>query len=297
MSTEKTVDETVVTTIGRLDDGDKKPYFTIVKGSRLGQIYALDKAEMVVGRSQEADLRIEDIAISRKHFKIYVNNNQVTVEDLASTNGTHVNGSKVTRQALADGDKIQISRNTIFELSYLDESQSLSEKKRYEMGVMDPVCEIHNKRYFLERLNEEFNFSKRKKRVLSLIMFDIDHFKKLNDTYGHIAGDAVLKKVSQLITKIIRTDDIFARYGGEEFVLILRDTDEKNAANLAERIRVMISRHPFLFDGKEVNVTISLGVTELHESMPDATAFIEKADKFLYESKANGRNKVTSGIA
>lgn len=291
-----TADETIVARIDSLkDESEKKPYLTFIKGNRLGQIHPLPaKGEVVVGRSPDADLWIEDSAISRRHFKMNILENRVYIEDLGSTNGTYINGARVTTRELSDGDKIQISKNTILELAYLDDSQSLSEKKRYEMGVMDPVTNIYNKRCFLDRINDEFAFALRKKRDLSLVMFDLDHFKSINDTYGHLAGDLVLQKVAGEISKTLRTDDLFARYGGEEFVILMRDASLKNAWNLAERIRKLVENLEISHDAQTFKVSISCGVAGLDETrMKDPNALVEEADRYLYQSKNQGRNRVS----
>lgn len=287
-------DETVVTSFDNLDTGkDKKPYLTFIWGPRMGELYSLDKKETTIGRSPDCDLWIEDGAISRRHFQVIVTGRIARLLDMGSTNGTLVNGEKVQQTDLSDGDKIQISKDTILEFTYLDETRRLSEKTRYEMGVMDPVTSSYNKRYFLGRMNEEFSFAQRTKRSLSLIIFDIDHFKKLNDGYGHLAGDHVLQKLGALVAKTIRTHDIFARYGGEEFVILMRDTDCQNAVNLAERIRRLVEKHEFIYEGKRLPVTISCGISSLKEDINDCPQLIAEADRYLYKSKEEGRNRIT----
>lgn len=288
-------DETIVSSLDALsEEGEARPYLTFIKGPRLGQLLPLDKEKMTVGRSPDCDLWIEDSAISRQHFCLFIKGNRVEIEDLESTNGTYVNGEPVKKALLADGDKIQISRETLFELTFLDESRSLSEKKLYEMGVMDPVTNVYNKRYFLDRLKEEFSFASRKKGgELALIMFDIDHFKNLNDTFGHLAGDLVLQKMCAEVSKAIRTGDLIARYGGEEFVIVMREAPAKRAVETAERIRALVEAQKISYEGKNVAVTISCGVAVFEPGMKNYDALISEADKRLYLSKEGGRNRVT----
>lgn len=292
-------DETIVSNIKSLDEGaddSKKPFLTFITGSRLGELIELVKEEIVVGRSPDCGLVIDDGAISRKHFKLLVKGTHVHIMDLKSTNGTYVNGNPVLEARLKDGDKIQISQKSILELTYLDESRSLSEKKRYEMGVMDAVTNIHNKRYFLERLAEEFAHAKRKNLFLSLIMLDLDHFKVVNDTYGHLAGDLVLQKVCQVVNKTIRSNDLFARFGGEEFVIVLRDTPLDKAVELAERIRKNVKSMEMIYENHPIKVTVSSGVTQVSNVMKSPMDLIGKSDKLLYRSKKMGRNQVTGEI-
>ncbi|MBI4412112.1 MAG: diguanylate cyclase [Deltaproteobacteria bacterium] len=285
------------TEIRRLDDikieRDKKPHLTFLLGPRMGELRALDKEEITVGRTPDCELWIEDPTISRRHFKIEVKNNRARVIDLGSTNGTYINGMKIEAQVLNDGDKIQISKDTILEFNYLDETRQMSEKKRYEMGVIDPVTSTYNKRYLLERLREEFSFSRRKGSDLSIIMFDIDHFKKINDTFGHLAGDLCLQKICQIVSKMIRTDDIFARYGGEEFVILMRDANCQSAVNLADRIRKAVAATRIDYEGKPIGVTISCGIAAINDKHADAQALVASADRFLYLSKEGGRNRVS----
>ncbi|MBI2340954.1 MAG: GGDEF domain-containing protein [Deltaproteobacteria bacterium] len=285
------------TEIRKLDEikveSDKKPHLTFLLGPRMGELHALDKEETTVGRSPDCGLWIEDSTISRRHFKIEVKKGIARIIDLGSTNGTYVNGVKIEVQILNDSDKIQISKETILEFGYLDETSRLSEKKRYEMGVIDPATGVYNKRYLLDRLREEFSFARRKKRDLSVIMFDVDHFKKINDTYGHLAGDLCLQKLTGLTAKLIRTDDIFARYGGEEFVILMRDTNGQNAVNLAERIRKAVCAQTVEYEGKQIPITISCGIASLKEAHEESQALVAEADKYLYASKEGGRNRVT----
>lgn len=288
-------DETIITSFDSLDLGseEKRPFISFIKGPRLGEIVPLDKSEMLVGRSQDCDLWVADNAISRHHFRLFIEKNQVVLEDLGSTNGTYVNGKQQARVQLNDGDRIQISKNTIMELAYLDESRSLSEKKVYEMGVKDAVTGIYNRRFFLDRLNEEFSFIRRRDGRLSLIMFDIDFFKKINDGHGHLAGDQVLKILGEEITKAIRQDDVYARYGGEEFAIIMRDTPIQSAMEMAERIRLLVQGLKVQFAGQIIPVTISSGVSSYHDQMQEPSELIAAADKCLYQSKQSGRNRVT----
>ncbi len=292
-------DETIITKLDTLldDEQEGKPHLTFIWGQRMGELYPLDLVDTIVGRANECNLWIEDGAISRKHFSIHVVKGKAVLKDLGSTNGTLLNGEKVTEHPLEDGDKIQISRDTILEFNYLDETRQLSEKKRYEMGVIDPVTGSYNKRYFIGRMKEEFSFAQRTKRELTIILFDIDHFKNLNDNYGHLAGDFVLQKLGALVARTIRTHDIFSRYGGEEFIILMRDTDIQNAVNLAERIRRAVEKNEFIYENKRLPVTISSGVAALSADMKKDGELIASADRFLYEAKGGGRNNVKGPLS
>ncbi|EKD42086.1 MAG: FHA/GGDEF protein [uncultured bacterium] len=286
------IDETIIASIKDLNKEDqKKPYLTFVKGALLGQIHEIKEEPTTVGRSSECSLWIEDSAISRKHFQIHIKSGEVIINDLKSTNGTYVNGEKVISAAIYDGDKIQISQDTVLEITYLDSSRVHSERLRYEMGVKDPVTNTYNKRYFLDRVQEEFAFAKRKHVNLALVMFDLDHFKMVNDTYGHLAGDLVLQKVAQIVSGTVREGDIFARFGGEEFVIVMREANIKNALDLAERIRNLISQAIIIHDDQKIKITISCGLAEVEESHKDYLDLIAMADQYLYRAKKQGRNR------
>lgn len=291
-------EETIITNIEGLNlEDEKKPYLTVIKGSRLGEIFSVHKPETTVGRSPECDLWIEDSTISRQHFLLTLKNEKVIIQDLNSTNGTYLNGSRIySEQPLRDGDKIQISQSTIFEINYLDESRSLSEQKRYEMGVRDPATNIFNKRYFMDRLKEEFAYAKRKKSPLSLILFDIDYFKILNDSYGHLAGDLVLQNLCNEVNATIRSGDLLARFGGEEFVILMRDSDGTQAYELAERIRRVVENMEVDYQGKIVKITVSCGIATFNDQYADDISFLAAADKFLYRSKKQGRNRVSGPL-
>lgn len=294
------VDETIVSKIDELRLTDEKnPALMILRGKNIGKFYDLQGDELVAGRSQDCDIWIEDNTISRKHFKIKtVRKDGVAeyfIQDLNSTNGTFVNSSRTEYQKLNPGDKIQISKDTIIQFDLFDSEQRLSTDRLYQMGTKDPVTESFNKSYFLQRISDEFSFAQRQNIPLTILMFDIDFFKMINDTYGHLAGDKVLQNISQTVQGMIRNEDIFCRYGGEEFVIIMRNTPCQAAVNLAERIRLKVEAVRVGYEGKEIKCTISIGVSTLqNKNFRDYPALIAEADRFLYQSKGNGRNRVSA---
>lgn len=289
------MDETIVTSIKSIADVDaREPYLIIIGGNHVGKLYQLDKAELVAGRSPDCAIWIEDNAISRKHFRILKDAGKYVIEDMNSTNGTYINNRRVQTAVLAAGDKIQISTETIIQFDFFDENRKISEQKRYEMGVKDAVTGAYNKSYFLQRIADEFSFSQRQSQPLSVVMIDIDHFKLINDTYGHLAGDQVLQEVGRIVMDMIREEDVFCRYGGEEFVIIMRNTACQAAVNLAERVRKKIEAARFeSLDNQVIKVTISLGAaTNVDKSFRDYVALLGEADKYLYQAKGSGRNRV-----
>lgn len=288
-------DKTIVTNLRNMDRlhmGSKKPYLIFIGGPSLGSVYMLEAGETVVGRGKDATILVEDDSISRRHVLFSVNGQVVEAEDLESTNGTFVNGRRIKQSMLEDGDRIQISSHTIMKFSYQDKLENIFHKELYRMAVTDPLTSIYNKRFFLDRIEEEFAHAERGKQTLSIILFDVDHFKNFNDTHGHLAGDFILQRIAELVLGMIRTGDTFARYGGEEFVLVLRQADLEAATNLAERIRQALDASSFDYDGKSFKATVSLGVATYTPRVTNARALIQEADERLYLAKERGRNRV-----
>ncbi len=294
---EDTTDHTLVTQVPDLtEEGkEKHPYILFQKGPLMGKMLLLQPGSVTLGRSEEADITINDEGISRKHLMLTFNKGHVVAKDLKSTNGTYVNGEHITECELRHEDKIQISSSTLIKYIYADKLDESTQEELYNMGHLDALTNAYNRRHFLDRLRGEFSFAQRKGAPISLLMIDIDHFKKVNDSFGHPAGDFVLMRFAKLARSIIREEDIFARYGGEEFTLLLKGTDHKGAVILAERLRALVEGHKFTFDKQPIPITISLGVVTLSKkNYPDYKAFVQKADDHLYQSKRDGRNRVTA---
>ncbi len=290
------IDETITKPIFKIvEQQSKNAYILFLKGHLLGKLCTLHKGTTIIGRSVQADIPLKDAGVSREHSEINVDGEKATIKDMGSTNGTFVNNKRITRHALKDGDKIQISSSTVFKFILSDESEKVFHDELYRMGVMDPITNIYNKRYFTERLKQEFSLAKRNKTGLSLIMIDLDFFKKINDTYGHLAGDFILGKLSEVFSSMTREEDIVARYGGEEFVVILPGSSEEGAVICAERVREKIAQTPFIFEGETINITVSIGIATLDENnfFGSYEDFIEAADNCLYYSKKSGRNCTT----
>lgn len=271
------------------------PVLVVISGKPLGKSFFLTKETMVLGRDLVADISIGETSISRRHTEFAVTPEGILVKDLGSTNGTFVNDAKVDTTEttpLNDGDLIRCG-NTILKFLKEGKIENIHYGKMYDLATTDDLTGAHNKKAILEILREEFVRSQGRSAPLTLIMFDIDHFKQTNDKFGHIAGDYVLKETCSLIkNKMIRQKDALGRYGGEEFALILRETPLQIAVDVAERIRSTIEKHNFHFDGKQIPVTISLGIASLDSTSKSADDLLANADKALYDAKNQGRNRV-----
>jgi diguanylate cyclase (GGDEF)-like protein len=215
----------------------------------------------------------------------------VKIKDNESTNGTYVNDHKVHETFLKDGDLVKIGR-AIFKFLSGDNIESLYHEEIYRLSTVDGLTQIYNKRYFLENLERELSRARRYDRPLALVMFDIDHFKQCNDTFGHRAGDFILRELSDLVRERARKVDVVARYGGEEFALILPEIELKGAQSFAEKLRILVEATPFNFEGRKIPVTISVGVADLTPDVATYDDLIKRADARLYKAKSSGRNRV-----
>ena len=268
----------------------KEAALVVIYGMELGRKYNLDQATVIIGRSSKCEVQVDQESVSRNHAKIITTDQSIILRDLGSTNGTYVNDQLIDEYVLKDGDLVKIGR-TIFKFLSGGNLENAYHEEIYRLTTIDGLTQIFNRRYFLEQLEREVSRSKRYRRELSLIMFDIDKFKKINDTYGHLAGDAVLKQLSNVVRAKIRREDIFARYGGEEFAIVLPETDGANTLAFAEKIRKLVEKASFKFEETKIAVTVSIGIGTSAD-VGDAESLIKRADEKLYEAKHAGRNCV-----
>src|SRR4051812_48982902 len=241
-------------------------------------MYKITNESTVIGRGQQADIQVIDEGISRRHAEIVHEGENILIRDLGSTNGTYCNGDKITSYQLSDGDKIQVGSTTILKFTFHDSLDESFQRQMYESALRDGLTKIFNKKYFLDRLESEFAYAVRHRAPLSLIMFDIDHFKKINDSHGHLAGDYALTTLARVVGEAIRQEDVFARYGGEEFAVICRGIDLPGAVAFGERVRKQVDAHSFVYDGVNIKVTVSVGVASVEERMKEPVELVAGAD-------------------
>jgi two-component system cell cycle response regulator len=284
--------KTVITTVSKISErpAGKDACLVVIYGLELGRKYNLDIANVNLGRSSKSDVQIDQESVSRNHARIINTGKSMILRDLGSTNGTYVNDQLIDEYVLRDGDFVKIGR-TIFKFLSGGNIENSYHEEIYRLTTVDGLTQVHNRRFFLEQLEREVSRARRYRRDLSLILFDVDRFKSINDSHGHLAGDYVLTQLATVVRGKIRREDLFARYGGEEFTIVLPEIDAPNAIAFAEKVRRLVERAPFKFEDTKIPVTISIGVTTLADEI-DASELIKRADDKLYEAKEAGRNCV-----
>ncbi|HTM22633.1 MAG TPA: GGDEF domain-containing protein, partial [Kofleriaceae bacterium] len=262
-------------------------------GPDIGRRTPLTNDSYVFGREAGVDLIIGRSSVSRRHAELVRDGHGVWfVRDLGSTNGTFVNERKIEYEGLRDGDQLRLG-DAIFKFLAGTNVEAAYHEEIYRMTIVDGLTGVNNKRYFLDFLERELASAHRHSHPLTLVMMDLDHFKSINDSRGHLAGDAVLKEMANRVRPRIRREDLFARYGGEEFAAVLTVTALDGGLRFAEHVRYLMAAHPFSFDGQDFPVTLSLGVAAVHnEPNVDVNTLIKRADDNLYEAKRRGRNQV-----
>jgi two-component system, cell cycle response regulator len=276
------------------DGGKASPCLIVLRGSAVGQVFKVDRPSITIGRADDSEVYLNDDGVSRNHAQLIRYSNDVMIlKDLESTNGTYINGHPIKARTLKDGDRIQIGSFTILKFSVQDEVEDHWQQQLYDAAVRDPLTHVYNRRFFSDDLDRALRHALRHQLPLSLVMLDIDHFKGINDSHGHNAGDLVLQELANRLNATIRTDDVLCRTGGEEFAVIARGTTCENAQILAERCRTRIAASPFRVGELELDVRISLGVAGIDlETHREPGTLMAAADRFLYRAKEAGRNRV-----
>ncbi len=260
-----------------------------------GHVVSLGGVETRIGRHPDNNAVVDDEGISRSHARVFYREGCYFAEDLDSSNGTYVNGERIQKAVLTDGAVVQLGPRVCFRFSLTDENQEKILRKLYEASVRDGLTGAYNRHFFLERLGAEIAYAARHSSHAALLMFDVDHFKKVNDTHGHQAGDSLLKAIAASTAALLRQEDVFARYGGEEFVLLLRGVTRVGAERAGERLRHAIEKLQIPFGEKLLTATISIGCASMEcTEQPSTEVLVALADRRLYVAKRNGRNRVVA---
>lgn len=271
----------------------------VYAGLNLGRVFMLLPGENHIGRSSQARITLLDEEVSRMHACIHLemlgdHHVELILEDLKSTNGTFINGRPLDGPAaLVPGDRIAIGTH-VLKLVGMDDLERSFHETLLDQSTKDPLTGLGNRGATLSELQNRFDLSRRHERPLSVIMCDLDHFKRINDTYGHGAGDLVLTVFGERVRQNLRGTDLAGRIGGEEFLLILPETDMEGAMLLAERLRTAIGESTFSLGAETLRVTCSLGVAERVLEDRDGGSLLGRVDNALYQAKQKGRNRVVA---
>jgi diguanylate cyclase (GGDEF)-like protein len=261
-------------------------------GPFLGRRFDLAPAGSIVGRQDEAEVHLDHEGVSRRHARIWKHGEDWMIEDLGSTNGTFVEDKRVPKARLSDGDLVRIGTAI---LKFLGGSavEAAYHEAIYKMAIHDALTGVSNRRMLIEFLDREVARSVRYHVPLSLVLFDIDHFKKVNDEHGHLAGDAILREIGRRLRPRIRKEDLLARYGGEEFACVLTGTPRMGALVFAKSLHMTVGASPFDIEGGSLRVTVSVGIADIDgKTKVTLDELMRRADAKLYEAKKNGRNQI-----
>ena len=272
------------------------PVLILIRGTPQGKKYSLKgQKKFILGRDKSADIQLDDANVSRQHSVITMEDDKIYIADMGSRNGTFLNDESIgpNKVELAKEDMIKMG-STILKYLPAGQLETLYHINITNAAHMDKLTGLYNRKYISEVLEVEFKRAKALHSNISVVLFDIDNFKKINDTYGHDCGDYVLTTLgAQVKASGLRERDLAGRYGGEEFIVVLTNSNTQQASDVAERIRKKIEGHKFEYDGKDIPVTVSLGVASIKKDFHLGSDIYKEADKALYESKRNGKNRVT----
>ncbi|MEZ4248542.1 MAG: diguanylate cyclase [Polyangiales bacterium] len=276
---------------------NRRAYVIVIVGPDVGETHELAGGTSEVGRTSATPIHLMDPeGLPPPRAFSWCRVSAWSSRNLGSTNGTFVERHPRSGPTeLADGDKIQIGTTTILKFSFHDALDRAFQQKMYDAALRDGLTGAFNKRHFKERLESELAYAVRHRTPLALILFDLDHFKRLNDQFGHLAGDHVLETLAKGVLRAMRKEDFFARWGGEEFAVLSRGIDLEGGRRFGERLRAWVEGNAFLHEGKRMPVTASIGVAALPQcDVTDPDVFVQCADEALYAAKHGGRNRVVT---
>lgn len=294
MSDEKTVVVAQTSETTTTGQARSNPILLQYDGGAAGKRFVLTSDEIVIGRrAEKVQVWIDDASVSREHCRVTFQGTQARVTDLGSLNHTYINDQVVMQSAeLCHGDMLRVGNVRLRYFAHGSADQLLFDRI-YRMAVQDRMLEVFRKEYVLEKLDEEFRLARTSGEALSVVFFDLDKFKVINDTFGHDAGDHVLKEVCHLVKSSIRPTDVFGRYGGEEFFIVQPRTSVDEAFKFSESVRAQCEKSIIEYEGVIIPVTLSMGVAGLSSEIAGPIDLIKAADALVYKSKQEGRNRVS----
>ncbi len=271
--------------------GTRSACVVVIQGEGLGRRADIDARPVMVGRSREADLHIPHRSVSRLHCRIWRDGDQYRVRDLDATNPTRLNERPIREAVLADGDHLTLGECILKFISHASVEAHYHEEI-YQLATHDALTDLQNRRHFIEAVEREIARAMRHRRPLAMCIIDVDLFKPINDRYGHISGDNVLRQIAGILRRHVRNDDAAARIGGEEFAVLLPECDDDAAFGFAERLRQAVAEAVFKPGGDEQSITVSIGIAALTPLRDTCSRMMAAADAALYRAKSEGRNRV-----
>jgi diguanylate cyclase (GGDEF)-like protein len=281
---------------------ERRPALVSLRGELMAVPIPLERSQVTIGRALEADVRINDLRASRLHARINstldieTDETVYSITDLSSTNGTLLNGELITEAPLNDGDKIVIGDH-LFRFDMLDEIDREFQQQIHRLLAHDELTGLLTSKSFFSELRREAARAQAEARPFCVLMMDLDHFKEVNDTYGHLVGSSTLEKTGHVIKEALRAGDVAARFGGEEFAAFLLDANYAQGLVAAERVRLAIANHEYSATRQDSpaathRITISIGVAAFPDDATDPIQLVELADSALYRAKRDGRNRI-----
>lgn len=272
-------------------------YLVLLSGGIPGAMIRLSPGGNRLGRATDNTIQLPDGSISRYHAFLGIDEEgQVRLTDLGSTNGSFLNGRRLpenTPVRVQDGDRLQFGANVVVKFIRPDPCEEQFQREMFERTVRDPLTGLYNRAFFLAQFGPLADRGGLRGLGIAVLMLDIDHFKRINDTHGHEVGDTVLREVAGVLRQATRADDLVARYGGEEFVVALPVAAPDQATDRAERMRVSLASRRILAGGVPLRVTASLGLAFAPPGRPRSIgSLIATADQGLYQAKNSGRDRV-----
>jgi len=277
---------------------ERRPYLLVLSGAQFGEMFALDRGiEQVLGRDSGCHIRLRDAGVSRRHASVFPSSDGARLRDLGSQNGTYVDGIRVTDCRLQDGQRVHLGMHSTLKYCLCDEVEIEYQRRLAEGALQDPLTGLYNRRHFGHRLSAELAAVQRHGRPLTVLFLDVDHFGRVNDAHGQVAGDEALKMISHVMQGAVRREDVLARLGSEDFAVIARETASAGGRALADRIRKAVERSRLSFRGQELALTVSVGVAVVssiatYEPARTDRAVLEAAEEALRQAKASGGNSV-----
>ncbi|HEX4146207.1 MAG TPA: GGDEF domain-containing protein [Pirellulales bacterium] len=281
-----------LSTLNQQREEPKSWLVQIYPAASIGRFVHLTGDRITLGRDDSCNMMFDDGAVSRQHARIDRVGDRYVITDLKSRNGTFVNDQAVPSQTLSDGDRVRVGHQ-ILKFFAADRFEEQYYERIYKMMTTDGLTEAYNRRYLIDILDRDVARSHRTGHPLSVMMIDLDGFKRVNDTYGHPVGDDLLHHLCQRVRTVLRADELLARYGGEEFTVLLANSDEAGSLMAAERVRTTVAKAPFQVGELEIPLTVSIGLATSRGNAT-ATEMLTAADRNLYLAKQRGRNRVVA---